>query len=396
VNFELTNEQKQIKKAVMDFVRGEFKRDVVHDLVQKEEYPRHIWKKSSDLGLPGIAFPESFQGEGMGVLEKVLIAEELCRGDASIGSCLVYAGYGAEILLQFGSYSQKKTWLPKIACSEVLSSVAFFEPGICRLSDIRTVAEKVGNNWVVNGAKSFVINAGLLAGFYIVLCRANSAGPFPEQALNMILIETDHPGVITADGQAKMGLRMLATHDVRLDNVCVPIENLVGNEGQGYRQLMNFFNYSQLAVAAQSVGIAQGAFDRAFAYVKQRKQFGRKIIDFQISQHKLADMATDIEAARLLTYQAAWKADNGGMDARLCAMANLHATRTALAVCDETIQLLGGYGYMLEYEVERFFRDAKTVGLMEGSRHVIKNKIFDTLVGKSNHLRNRLQLKEHP
>lgn len=380
--FELNKEQKQIKKAVMDFVKGEFKKDVIHDLIQKHEYPENIWKKSSDLGLPGIAFPESYQGEGLGKFEKILIAEELCRGDASIGSCLVHAGYGAEILLQYGGNALKDIWLPQIAGAQILSSVAFAEPGGCQITATKTTAMKDGNDWVIDGNKIFVINAGPLAGFYIVLCRTDSTATTPEQGLSMILVEAHHSGVTMTDSGAKLGQRLLATGDVQFSNVRVPIENLVGKENQGYRQLVEFFNHSRLLIAAQSVGIAQGAFDRAFAYVKQREQFGQKIIDFQITRHKLADMATEIEAARLLTYQSAWAIDNGRVDARLCAMAKLHATRTAVAVCDEAIQLLGGYGYMLEYEVERFFRDAKTADITEGNRHVLKNVISEALIGK--------------
>ena len=162
----------------------------------------------------------------------------------------------------------------------------------------------------------------------------------------------------------------------------MPLENLIGKENQGMGQFAQFLNHVRLTVAAQSLGMAQGAFDRAFAYVKQREQFGRKIVDFQITRYKLADMATEIEAARLLTYQGAWAIDNGRADAKLCSMAKLHAARTAVAVCDEAIQLLGGYGYMQEYEVERFFRDAKTADIMEGNRNAQKKVISDALIGK--------------
>lgn len=384
VIFELNKEQKQIKKAVIDFVKGEFKKDVIHDLIQKHEYPKNIWKKTSDLGLPGIAFPETYQGEGLGTFEKILIAEELCRGDASIGSCLVHAGYGTEILLQYGGSALKDVWLPQIAGAKILSSVAFAEPDEDKIADSRTTAMKDGSDWIIDGIKTFVKNAGPLAGFYVVLCRTDSSATTPELGLSMILVEGNHFGVATTDSGAKLGQCLLSTGDVRFSNVRVSNDNLVGKENQGYRQLLDFFNHSRLLIAAQSVGIAQGAFDRAFSYVKQREQFGRKIIDFQITRHKLADMATEIEAARLLTYQGAWTIDNGRLDARLCAMAKLHATRTAVAVCDEAIQLLGGYGYMQEYEVERFFRDAKTADMTEGNRHVQKNVISESLIGKNN------------
>lgn len=380
--FELNKEQKQIKKAVVDFVRGEFKKDLIHDLVWKQAYPENIWKKSSELGFPGIAFPEDFQGEGLGTFEKILIAEELCRGDASIGSCLVHAGYGAEILLQYGSRSQKETWLPRIAGSEILSAVAVTEPGGCPVSDIQAKAMKDGDAWVIDGHKTMVPNAGPLAGMYVVLCRTDANAAAPEQGLSMILVEAGRPGVEIVDSGARIGQRQIPAGDIRFRSVRVPLENLIGKENQGMGQFAQFLNHVRLTVAAQSLGMAQGAFDRAFAYVKQREQFGRKIVDFQITRYKLADMATEIEAARLLTYQGAWAIDNGRANAKLCSMAKLHAARTAVAVCDEAIQLLGGYGYMQEYEVERFFRDAKTADIMEGNRNAQKKVISDALIGK--------------
>jgi len=382
VIFQLDKMQKQIRKAVVDFVRGEFKKDLVDDLVRAKVYPEKIWKKSSELGFPGIAFPEEFQGEGLGAFEKTIIAEELCRGDSSVGACLAQAGYGAEILLEYGSGSQKGAWLPKIAAAQILCTVAVAEPGGGSVTTTQTAAVRDGDHWKIDGEKAFVRNAGSLAGMYIVLCRTDANAIAPEQGLSLILVEADRAGIHVSDSGARLGQRQIPAGEVRFDSVCVPMDNLIGKENQGIRQLGDFLNHARLSTAAQSLGIAQGAFDRAFAYVQQREQFRKKIIDFQVTRHKLADLATEIEAARLLTYQAAWAVDNDRADARLCAMAKMHAARSAVAVCDEAIQLLGGYGYMQEYEVERFFRDAKTADIIDGSRNAQKDVIIDALIGK--------------
>ncbi|MCG6908949.1 MAG: acyl-CoA/acyl-ACP dehydrogenase [Deltaproteobacteria bacterium] len=380
--FQFNAMQRQIKKAVVDFVRGELKKENIDDLIRENRYPESIWKKSSDLGFPGIAFPEKYEGEGLGTIEKTIIAEELCKGDASIGACLTQAGYGADILLQYGSQKQKETWLPKIANARTLSSVAAAEAGGTGPSAIETRAVKDGDQWAIDGHKTYVRNAGPLAGIYIVLCRTDADADAPEKGLSMILVEAERSGVQLSDSGARLGQRQVPVGEVRFESVRVPLANLIGKENRGLRQFNAFMDHARLMSAAQSLGMARGAFERAFAYVREREQFKRKIVDFQVTRHKLADMATEIEAARLLTYQAAWAIDNGSADARMCAMAKLHAARTAVAVSDEAIQLLGGYGYMQEYDVERFFRDSKTADILDGNRHTQKDLIFQALIGK--------------
>jgi alkylation response protein AidB-like acyl-CoA dehydrogenase len=198
----------------------------------------------------------------------------------------------------------------------------------------------------------------------------------------MILVEADRPGLTAADVGEKMGIHMLATAEVNYKDVRVPAANLIGKEGRGFYQVLEFFDESRILVAAQALGIAQGAFDRALAYVKERQQFGRRLADFQVTQHKLADMATKIELARLMTYKAAWNFDQGRIDPKLTSMAKMYAARTAVEVADEAIQLLGGYGYMTEYEVERFYRDAKITEIYEGTKEIQKNTIASAVLGK--------------
>ena len=383
MNFELNKEQKQIKKAVKDFVKGEFKKDIIHELIENKEYPEKILNKASELGFLGIHFPEQYGGEALGVFEKILIAEELAIGSSTVGACVSLAGYGTQILLQYGSEKQKKTWLPKVADAEILSSCAFTELGTGNNIELsQTTAVKDGDSWLINGTKTFAINGGPLAGFYIVLCKTGSEAGKPEQGLSTILVEANCQGVSAVDIGNRLGHKLLFISNVDFNNVRVPLENLIGQEHKGCSQVMEFFNYSRLVIAALSVGTAQGAFDRAFAHVKQREQFGQKLIDFQITRHKLAEMITEIETARLMTWQGALACEKGRTNTKLCSMAKLVATRTAMKVCDHALQLLGGYGYVQEYEVEGFYRDAKMSEVLEGNQHVQKDVIADSITGK--------------
>ena len=383
MDFELSKQQKEIQKAVRDFVRGEFNKEAIQALDEEHTYPVGIWKKAAELGLIGIHFPEAYSGQGLGVMENILVAEELCRGDSSVGACLLLAGFASEIVLHCGSESQKAAWLPKVAEGEVLSCGAFTEPD--HGSDITTMATtavKDGDKWQINGAKVFITNGGPLAGFYCVLCQTDPEAVPSHRGLSLLLVEADRPGVSTQSVGHKMGIRMMDTAEVIFKDVRVPLDNLIGKENRGFYQVLEFFDESRILIAAQGLGTAQGAFDRALAYVKSREQFGRKIAKFQISQHKLADMATKIEQARLLTYKAAWNFDQGRIDPKLTSMAKMVAGRTAVEVCDEAIQLLGGYGYMAEYDVERYARDAKICEIYEGTKEIQKNTIASALIGK--------------
>jgi len=383
MEFELNKEQLDIQKAVRDFVKGEFKKDVIEDLLEKHEYPVNIWKKAAELGFIGIHFPEDYSGMGLGCLENILVAEELCRGDSSVGTCLILADFASEIILRSGSDEQKATWLPKIAEGEILSCGAFTEPDHgSDITSVDTIAIKDDDEWVINGSKIFITNGGPLAGCYNVLCQTDPDAKPSYRGLSVILVEADRPGVSATDVGHKMGMSLSYTAEVNFKDVRVPLNNLVGKENRGFYHVLEFFDESRVLVAAQALGTAQGAFDRALAYVKQREQFGKKIAQFQVTQHKLADMATKIETARLLTYKAAWNFDQGRIDPKLASMAKMCAARTAVEVCDEAIQLLGGYGYMQEYEVERFYRDAKITEIWEGTKEIQKNTIASYLIGK--------------
>jgi alkylation response protein AidB-like acyl-CoA dehydrogenase len=382
MDFELTKSQKEIQKAARDFAKGEFDKELALELDRKHEYPKKIWQKAADLGFIGVHFPEKYSGQGLGVLENILIAEEFCSRDSSIGAALILANFASECVLRFGSDELKEKFLPPVAEGKILSAGAFTEPD--HGSDITfmdTTAEKDGDQWVINGSKIFISN-GELAGFYCVLCQTDPASKPTYRGISLILVEADREGVSATDAGQKMGIHMTSTSEVNFKDVRVPYTNLIGEEGKGFYHVLEFFDESRILVAAQALGTAQGAFDRALAYVKQREQFGKKIAQFQVTQHKLADMATKIELSRLITYKAAWNFDQGRIDPKLTSMAKMYAARAAVEVADEAIQLLGGYGYMAEYEVERFYRDAKITEIYEGTKEIQKNTIAGAVIGK--------------
>jgi len=382
MEFELNRTQKEIQKAVRDFTKGEFDKELALELDKKHEFPRKIWQKAGDLGLIGVHYPEEYSGQGLGSIEDIIVIEELCRGDSTIGSAVALSSFASELVLHYGNDDMKQKFLPQVAEGKMLSAGAFTEPNHgSDITSMETTAVKEGDEWVVNGVKTFITNAGL-AGFYSVLCQTDPDAKPSYRGLSVILVEADREGVSTADVGEKMGISMMATAEVTFKDVRVPADNLIGEEGKGFYHVLHFFDESRIQVAAQALGTAQGAYDRALAYVKQREQFGKKIAQFQVTQHKLADMATKIELARLITYKAAWNFDQGRIDPKLTSMAKMYAARTAVEVADEAIQLLGGYGYMKEYEVERFYRDAKITEIYEGTKEIQKNTIASALIGK--------------
>ena len=380
MDFELSKEQQDIQKAAREFAEGEFDKELALELDQKHEFPTKIWRKACQEGFIGLHFPEEYGGAEFGVFENVLVVEEFCRRDSGIGAALMLADFASENILRFGTDEQKEKYLPPVAAGEAMSAGAITEPehgsDITRMD---TTAVRDGDEWVINGVKTFITNAGL-AKYYVVICQTDPEAAHRGQS--MILVDADAGGIEVADVGNKMGIRMTATGEVSFKNVRVPAGNLIGEENKGFYQILNFFDESRIETAAQGLGTAQGAFDRALAYVKGREQFGKKIAQFQATQHKIADMATKIELARLVTYKAAWNFDQGRIDPTLTSMAKWYAGRTAVEVADEAIQMLGGYGYITEFEVERFYRDAKICEIYEGTREIQKHTIANAIIGK--------------
>ena len=382
MDFELTKPQIEIQKAAREFAKGEFDKELALELDRTHEFPTKIWKKAADLGFIGVHYPEEYSGQDLGVLENIIIADEFCAQDSSIGSAVILANFASECVLRFGSEEQKEKYLPAVAEGRMLSSGAFTEPDHgSDITSLDTTAVREGDDWVINGTKTFITNGGM-AGFYCTMCQTDTDIQPSYRGISLILVEAEREGLSATDLGDKMGIHLMATAEINYKDVRVPVTNLIGQEGRGFYQVLEFFDESRILVAAQALGTAQGAYNRALAYVKQREQFGRKIAQFQVTQHKLADMATKIELARLITYKAAWNFDQGRIDPKLTSMAKMFAARTAVEVADEAIQLLGGYGYMTEYEVERFYRDAKICEIYEGTKEIQKNTIASSVLGK--------------
>ncbi len=382
MDFNLNKEQEDIRKAAREFAKGEFDKEIALENELAHTFPKAIWQKACQLGFMGIHFPEEYGGSGCGILENVLVVEEFCRQDSGLGIAISLADFSSELILRFGTEEQKKKYLIPITEGKAISSGGFTEPD--HGSDITrmdTTAIKRGDEYTINGVKTFITN-GTIGDFVLALCQTDPEVSPTYRGQSLILVETDTPGYTRADLGEKMGIKMSPTAELSFNQVKVPKSNLVGQENRGFYQVLHFFDESRIEIAAQALGVAQGAFDRAVAYCKQRNQFNKRLTDFQVTQHKLADMATKLETARLMVYKAAWNYDQGKLDPKLTSMAKLYAGRVAVEVADEAVQLHGGYGYMLEYEVERFYRDAKIMEIYEGTREIQKNTIAGAILGK--------------
>ncbi len=382
MDFELTDRQKEIQKKAAEFARREFTKEKALELDRDYAFPREIWKKGCEQGFVGIHFPIEYGGRGYGVTENILIVEEFCRRDSGIGVALSLADFSSEVVLRFGTPEQKRKYLIPVAKGEFISAGAYTEPD--HGSDITllfTTASRQSDSFVINGTKTFITN-GTIADFFVVLCQADVNAKPSYRGQCTLLVEKGAKGFTATEIKPKLGIRMTSTAQLSFSDVRVPLANLLGEENRGFYQVLEFFDESRVEIAAQALGIAQGAFDRALDHAKKRSQFGKRLIDFQVTQHKLADIATKIEAARLLTYKAAWNYDQRRIDPKLTSMAKMFAGKAAVEVTDEAVQILGGYGYLAENEVERFYRDAKITEIYEGTKEIQKNTIATALVGK--------------
>jgi len=380
MDFKLTYEQESIQKAAAEFAAGEFKKEIALEHERNHTFPYDILKKACELGFVGIHYPEECGGQEYGVLENALVVEAFCRQDSGLGIALSDADSSAEMILRFGSKEQKEKYLTPIARGEAISSGAFTEPDHgSDITQMSCTAIKEGNEYIINGSKTFITN-GPISKFVIVLCQTDPQAKPTYRGQSVIIVEQGTKGFTTSDVGEKMGNKMVPTGELSFSDVRVPVSNLIGLENKGFYQALDLFNEIRIEVAAQAVGIAQGAFDRALDHVKQRKQFGRRIEEFQVTRHKLADMLIKIETARLMVYKAAWCFDQGEADQRLISIAKAYAGRVAVEVADEALQLHGGYGYMLEYEVERFYRDARITEIYGGTREIQKNTVANTLL----------------
>ncbi len=378
---ELTVEQMDIKKAAREFAEGEF-RDRAKEFDEKEEFDLSILKKACEFGFVGTFVREEYGGHGLGFLENALITEEFWRVDPGCGQAVLSATFGSEMLQEYGTEEQKKTYLPKFVNGEAMFGFAITEPDAgSDVTGIKTKAERKGDRYVINGSKMFITN-GNFADYMLVFCLTHPEERDPHKRHSVILIDTHSPGYEANKLHGKMGIRASNTCEVAFSNFEAPLGNLVGKEGNGFRQLMDFFNRTRLHVAAQGVGLAQGALEMAISHVKKRKAFGKTLADLQGVQFKLAEMATRVEAARGLYWRAAYLMDKGKPDPALISMAKWNGGDTGVYVANEALQLHGGYGYIAEYDIQRFYRDAKIVEIYEGSKEVEKAVIGRELLKK--------------
>jgi acyl-CoA dehydrogenase len=379
-DYELNEEQKFIKNAAKEFAEGEFKPEVAREFDQKHQFPKELYKKAAKLGFIGCYYDEKYGGQGLGLLENVLVEEEFCRCDSTLGSSMFTGLFGSDMILEYGSEEQKIEFLPKTAQGEWLSSGAFTEPA--HGSDITcldTTATLQGEEYVINGSKTMITNAPI-ADYAVVLAQTNPAARHKGQSL--FIVKKGTPGLDCNELAGKMGIRASLLGEYSFSDMHVPKSSLLGQENRGFYHFMEFIDVGRINVAAQSVGMAQGAFERAVKYAKQRQQFGQRLADFQGIQHKLADMATDIEAARLLTYKAAWYVDKGTIIPKLACMAKTLATTNAVRVISEAMQIFGGYGYLADYDIERYYRDIRVSMIYEGTTEIQKNVVARILLNE--------------
>ncbi len=382
MDFDLNDTQKDIQKAAREFVEKDFT-DVALEYDQKEEYPKELWKKACELGFVGVFIKEEYGGAGLGFFEAALIMEEFWRVDPGCGNILLSA-FGAEVIQQFGTKEQKEKYLPRIPSGKAIMGAAITEPDAG--SDIllsSTTAVKDGDEYIINGNKIFITN-GTIADFLIVFCTTDPKSLKRYKKHSFFIVETNSPGFEATKMKGKMGIRASDTAELSFNNVRVPARNLIGGvENQGFQEVMHLFNINRLVAAAQGVGVAQGALEKAVKHVQQRKQFGKPIGSFQGIQFMIAEMATKIEVARTMLYKACWLVDKGKFDAKLVGIAKLFAGEMAVDVTNNALQLHGGYGYFAEYGIERFYRDAKIVEIYEGAREIEKLTIAREILGRT-------------
>jgi butyryl-CoA dehydrogenase len=365
----LTEEQKLMRDMVRKLAQNEIApRAAEYD--RTHQFPWENIKRMSELGLMGVPIPEEWGGAGCDFLSYILTIEEISRACASTGVILaVHTSVGTMPVLLFGTEEQKKKYVPRMASGEIIGAFALTEPGAgSDASSLSTSARLEGDHYIVNGSKIFITNGGI-AGVYITFVRTEP-GTKGYRGITCLLVDKDTPGFFIGKTEEKMGLNASSTTELIFDSARVPRENVLGVEGDGFKVAMALLDGGRVGIGAQGLGIAQGAFDVALEYARQRVQFGRPIIEQQAVGFMLADMATRIDAARALVYRAARLKDMGLPLSKEASMAKMYATDTAVWVAGNAVQILGGYGYCKEYPVERMMRDAKVTQIYEGTNQI--------------------------
>jgi alkylation response protein AidB-like acyl-CoA dehydrogenase len=381
VEFSFTDEQQQLRRSVREFAEGEIAPHVM-EWDEASHFPMEIMPKLAEMGLLGIIFPEQYGGAGLGYIEYVIAIEELSRVDGSVG--IIVAAHNSlcgNHIFKFGTEAQKQKYLVPLAQGKKIGAWSLTEPDAgSDAGGTRTTATKSGNCWVLNGSKTFTTNghyAGICVGMAVTDKSRGSHG------ISAFILERGMPGFRPGKKENKLGLRASDTSEIIFSDCKVPAENLLGEEGEGFTASLKVLDGGRISIAALGLGMAQGALDAAIRYAKQRKQFGQPISEFQAIQFKLADMATQVEAARLLVYQAAWLADRGDVRfTRESSMAKLFASEVAVRVANECVQIHGGYGFIKDYPAEKYYRDVKLCTIGEGTSEIQRLVIARQLLGK--------------
>ncbi|MUK90655.1 acyl-CoA dehydrogenase [Ornithinibacillus sp. L9] len=369
MDFELTKEQSMIRNMVRDFAEDVIQPRAV-EMDTKAEFPLDIFEQMGELGLLGIPFPEEYGGSGGDTLSYAIAVEEI--GRICGGTGLSYAAavsLGASPIYYFGTEEQKKEYLLPLAEGKALGAFGLTEPNAgSDAGGTKTTAVEDGDDYVINGEKCFITNASFAK--TVIVTAVTGKNDKGKNIISAIIVPTDTEGVKITSNYDKMGVRASDTAEVILDNVRVPKENLLGDPQKGFKQFLYTLDGGRISIAALGLGIAQASLERALNYAKERKQFGKSISDFQAVQFKLADMSMEVELARNMVYKAAWLKDHNKPFTKESAYAKLYATETAFRAANQAIQIHGGYGYMREYEVERYLRDAKLLEIGEGTSEI--------------------------
>ncbi|PER75837.1 acyl-CoA dehydrogenase AcdA [Bacillus cereus] len=368
MHFKLSEEHEMIRKMVRDFAKNEVA-PTAAERDEEERFDRELFDQMAELGLTGIPWPEEYGGIGSDYLAYVIAIEELSRVCASTGVTLsAHTSLAGWPIFKFGTEEQKQKFLRPMAEGKKIGAYGLTEPGSgSDAGGMKTIAKRDGGHYILNGSKIFITNGGI-ADIYVVFALTDPESK--QRGTSAFIVESDTPGFSVGKKESKLGIRSSPTTEIMFEDCRIPVENLLGEEGQGFKVAMQTLDGGRNGIAAQAVGIAQGALDASVEYARERHQFGKPIAAQQGIGFKLADMATDVEAARLLTYQAAWLESEGLPYGKESAMSKVFAGDTAMRVTTEAVQVFGGYGYTKDYPVERYMRDAKITQIYEGTQEI--------------------------
>ncbi|WP_410989360.1 acyl-CoA dehydrogenase AcdA [Bacillus cereus] len=368
MHFKLSEEHEMIRKMVRDFAKNEVA-PTAAERDEEERFDRELFDQMAELGLTGIPWPEEYGGIGSDYLAYVIAIEELSRVCASTGVTLsAHTSLAGWPIFKFGTEEQKQKFLRPMAEGKKIGAYGLTEPGSgSDAGGMKTIAKRDGDHYILNGSKIFITNGGI-ADIYVIFALTDPESK--QRGTSAFIVESDTPGFSVGKKESKLGIRSSPTTEIMFEDCRIPVENLLGEEGQGFKVAMQTLDGGRNGIAAQAVGIAQGALDASVEYARERHQFGKPIAAQQGIGFKLADMATDVEAARLLTYQAAWLESEGLPYGKESAMSKVFAGDTAMRVTTEAVQVFGGYGYTKDYPVERYMRDAKITQIYEGTQEI--------------------------